>query len=808
MQRLWQHIRLAVRVLRKNRTFSLVTVATLALGIGATSTIFSVLDATLLRSGPYDESQLVIISGIPGGTGVRAPLSFPNFEYLQKRSRSYSAMAAFAGEDFTLTGRGEPLQLNAARVSWNFLRVLGVQPALGRTFLPEEDRPGGANVVIISHSLWTERFAASRAAIGQSITLDDRPYTIIGVLPAGFAFPFLGPSVDIWTPRLFDINIGTPAWVAAGAGFVNAVARLQPSVSIAQAQAEAASLYASFRLEYPGRPDSSPENRFDVADFREEATSNFRPALLALFSAVSVLLLIACGNIASLMLARFLGRRQEIAIRLALGARRSAIVSGMLMESTLLGLAGGSLGLLLPYVASPALAAAIAKDALPPVSMQVSWQVLLFVLSVSLICGILFGIFPAWRLSHQISAASALSVRGGTQDRAALRGSRLLVIFQVTLSVVLVVGATLLIRSFVRLRSVPLGFDPAEVLTMRVTLSRAKYSNAQQIVTFYNKALESLSSIPGVQHASISSALPLTTARLSPMLLEGQPVRSLSERPILNLQMVSPDYPAVFAVPILRGRAFSRHDDASSTRVALVNDRLARAYWPGENPIGKRIWIGRLHTPALVVGVLANTRNASLADPPQPEVFVPFPQLPWAFLNLSLRVRHNPLDVLPAALRQLALLDKDQPVTDVQTGSQIIDSATARSRTTAFLVVIFSAVALIFAVVGIYGVLAYSVEQRTREMGIRMALGASQGAVLRQVSAEGVRLTVTGLVFGLVASLAITRLMRNLLYSTGAHDPLSFAFAAFLFLAVGVLASYIPARRATKLDPAATLRIE
>jgi predicted permease len=808
MQTVWQHLSLAVRVLRKHRTFSIATIVTLALGIGATSTIFSVFDAALLWSGAYDESRLVLISGIPDNTGVRGPLSFPNFDYLQKRSRSFSAMAAFADEAFTLTGRGEPLQVNAARVSWNFLRVLAVQPALGRAFLPEEDRPGGANVVIISHSLWMERFAASPAAIGQSVTLDDRAYTIIGVLPAAFAFPFLGPNVDIWAPRLFDINIGTPAWVAAGAGFVNVVARLRPSISVAQAHAEASSLYASFRLEYPGRPDSSTQNHFDVAAFREEATSNFRPALVALLSAVSVLLLIACSNIASLMLARFLGRGQEIAIRLALGARRSGIIGAMLTESTLLGLAGGLIGLALAYMASPALAAFIAKEAVTPASMQVNWHVLLFVLSVSLFCGILFGIFPALRLSQPVSGTSALSVRGGTKDRAATRGSRLLVILEVTLSVVLVVSATLLIRSFVRLRSVPLGFEPAKVLTMRVTLSRSKYSNPQQIVTFYNKALHGLGSIPEVQHAGISSALPLTPARLSPMLLEGQPVRPLGERPILNLQMVSPDYPAVFAIPILRGRAFTEHDDGSSARVALVNDRLARAYWPGQDAIGKRIWIGRLSTPALVVGVLASTRNASLAEAPQPEVFVPFPQLPWSFLNLTLRVRDNPLDVLPAARRQLVLIDENQPLTDIQTGSQIIGAATARSRTTALLVVIFSAVALTFATIGIYGVLAYSVEQRTREMGIRIALGASRGAVLRLVSAEGVRLTLIGIVFGLTASLAITRLIRNLLYSTGEHDPLSFALAALLFLAVGVLASYIPARRATKLDPAVTLRTE
>lgn len=417
MQQVWQHIRLAVRALCKNRTFSVVTIVTLAITIGATSTIFSVADAAFLRSGPYDETRLVLISGIPDSTGVRAPLSFPNFEYLQKRSRSFSAMAAFADEAFTLAGRGKPRQLEAARVSWNFLPVLGVQPALGRSFLPEEDHPGGANVVLISHSLWAERFAASPAAIGQSITLDERPYTVIGVLPADFVFPFLGPNVDVWTPRLFDINIGTPAWVAAGAGFVNVVARLQPNVSITQAQAESSSLYSSFRSEYPGRPDSNPQNRFDVADFREQATSNFRPALLALFGAVSVLLLIACGNLASLMLARFLGRRQEIAIRLALGAPRSAIVGTMLTESTLLALAGGLLGLGWACIASPVLAALLAKEALTPKSMQVNWHVLLFVLSVSVLCGILFGIFPALRLSHPVSAASALSVRSGTKDR-------------------------------------------------------------------------------------------------------------------------------------------------------------------------------------------------------------------------------------------------------------------------------------------------------------------------------------------------------------------------------------------------------
>ena len=807
MEQLWQHIRLAARALRRNRTFSIVAIGTLALGIGATSAIFSVIDSTLLRSGMYNDARLVLIDGVAVSNGLRPPLSFPNFKYLQTRSHSFLNMAAFADESFTLTGRGEPQQLDAARVSWNFFRVLDVRPALGRTFLPEEDRPGGKDVVVISHSLWTNRFGESPAVIGHSITLDLHSYTVIGVLPAGFAFPFLGPKIEVWAPRLFDINIGTPAWVAAGAGFLDVVARLKPNISISQAQSEVSSLYAAFRMANPARPDSNPGHRFEVADFREQATSHFRPALLALFSAVSALLLIACCNLASLMLARFMGRRQEMAIRLALGARRAGVIVPMLAESTLLAFAGGALGLFLAYAITPALAAMITKESLIAAPVYVNWHVLLFVLVVSVLCGMLFGIFPALQLSQPVSS-SYFNLRGGTVDRRAMRGSRLLVISEITLSVILVVGATLLIRSFVRLHSVPLGFDPAGVVTMRVTLSPSKYSNPQQIRTFYDKALRALQTIPDVDHVSVSSALPLTPARLSPMLLEGQPARPLSERPILYLQMVSPDYPAVFAIPILRGRAFTEHDDSHSERVALVNERLARSYWPGEDPVGKRIWIGRLATPAVVIGVLANTRNASMAEAPQPEVFVPFPQVPWAFLNISLRTRHHPLNIVPAALRRLASIDGDQPVTDIQTASQIIESAITSPRMTMLLVTGFSGVALIFAIIGIYGVLAYSVERRTREIGIRMALGASRGDVLRQVAGEGVRVTVIGLLFGLACSWPITRLIANLLYATRVHDPLSLSFAALLFLVVGILASCIPAYQATKLDPASALRTD
>ncbi len=807
----FRNLRRSARMLTANPGFSAVAVITLALGIGANTAIFSVADAVLLRPLPYDhpENLVLVHAEKVDSPGAIQPFSYVRSDFIAKKGRSFSGYAAFTSENFNLTGIGNPEQLSAARVSWNFFDVLGVRLPIGRGFLRDEDQAGGRSVCIISHALWRRLLAGRRDIAGQQITLDATPYTVVGVLPASFQFEPLDSGIDVWTTRVFDLNIMTPAQIRAGVGFLSGVARLATHVGERQANAEMAVIDREYRRENPGMPDAGPSQIIRARNLQDQLVANVRTAVLILCSAVGLLLLIACANVAALLLSRALRRRKEIAIRTALGASRAALVGQLLSESLLLAVAGGALGVVLSAWGTRELAA-LGQGNLPRAGeIGLDWRVMLFATALSFCTGVLFGLFPALRLSRQDwSPVLRSEGRGavGSRRRSGLRGA--LVIAQVALSMVLLVGAGLLIRSFVRLRGVNAGFDPGHVLTMKISLPPARYPKGPQMAGFYDRLVNAAAALPGVESAAVCSALPVRPVRFSPVLVEGQPEGPMASRPILAIQMVSPAYFRTLRVALRQGRQFTASDQAGAPLVAVVNEALVRRFWPHDNPIGKHLLLGRMTAPAEVVGVAANVNNLSLTSAPESEVYLSFPQRPWASMNLIVRTAGDPRHWAGAARAAVSAIDADQPVTAINTMDEILTSSVAQQRFSVFLLGVFSAAALLLAAVGLYGAIVYSVAERTQEMGIRKALGAIEGDILLMVVRQGLTLVLAGLAIGTVGALALTRLMAGMLFQVGAADPATFLASWLLFALIAAIASYLPARRATRIDAIEALRYE
>jgi putative ABC transport system permease protein len=796
------NLRLALRTPGKQPAFAAVAIFTLAMGIGANTAIFTVANALLLKPMPYADPRSLLLITARRGDGGAQPLSWPRVRMIQEQSRSFSGIAAFTREAFNLSGTGDPEQVLSARVFSNFFDVLGVRPAIGRAFLPQEDKAGGDPVVIVSHA-FRERH---NLAPGQHLSLDGKDYTVIGVLPGDFHFARLGPAPDIYAPRVFEFNLVSPAQVEGGVGFLECVARLRPGVAPAAAQAEMDTVSARYRAANPRLPDAAPTISVRTVDLRDATVANIRPTLLILFGAVALVLLIACANVGSLQLSRALGRRREVAVRMAIGARRGAVVRQLLTESLLLALCGGALGAALSAAGTHLLAVS-APVYLPRASeIRTDGTVLAFTAAASALAGVLFGLMPALQMSRpDLAGVMRAESRGATGGRRRNLLRNLLVVSQVALSMVLITGAGLLLKNFIQLRTASPGFDARDLLTMNIALPPARYRQGPQMIAFYNDLVSSVRALPGVRAATVSSALPVNPIRLSPALPEGQPEVPLMQRPFFNIQTFTPGYAATMGIPLLGGREFTAHDDVSGPPVAMVNETVVRRFWPGANPIGKRILVGRMVKPVEVVGVLGDVRNNKLAADVQPEIYLPFAQLPWAAMNLVVRTAGNP-DAFVAAVRSRVLaLDRDQPVTGIQTMEELLSTAAAQPRYATTLLGALAGLALLLAVVGIYGAIAYSVAERTGEMGIRMALGAARADILRMVVRQGLMLALVGIGIGLAASLALTRLLSGLLYRVSVRDPLAFAAGAVLFVAVGALASYIPARRATRVDPVAAL---
>ncbi len=628
-------MRYAFRTLSKSPGFTAVAIFTLAVGIGANTAIFSVANALLLRPLPYAQPGRLVLIDIQrkdfGRGGSR--LSWPRFTQIRDGQRSFSQLAAITNEDFTLTGRGDPEQLAAARVSWNFFDTLGVRMAAGRSFRAEEDREGGDNVVIVTAGRWQ---------VGEHLTLNSRDYTVVGVLPRGFQFSLLQTKAQVYAPRVFDLNLVTPAQVQSGVGFLDFVARLRDGVTMGEAQAEMDTLSAAYRQDNPKMPDAGPDMRIVIGNLQSEMVTGVRTAVLILFGAVGLVLLIACANVSSLLLSRALGRQREMALRMAIGAPRSTLVRQLLTESLMLSLAGGALGVALSAWGTRTLAA-MAQGSLPMASeIRADSAVLAFTLAISVLAGVLFGLTPALQVSRpDLNARLRSEGRGSTAGRGRNLFRGILLVSQAALSMVLLIGAGLLVRNFIQLRDASPGFDADHLLTMNIALPPTRYSTAPQMISFFREVVRRVSVLPGVQSAAVSSALPLNPVRLSPALPEGQPVVPLTERPFFNIQTLSPGFVAAMRVPLLAGREFTEHDELPS-RVVMVNQTLARRFWPNENPIGKRIIVGRATEGAEVVGVLGDIRNTGVAEDTSAEIYIPFALLPWGNMNLLVRTAGDP----------------------------------------------------------------------------------------------------------------------------------------------------------------------
>lgn len=809
---IWQDIRYGGRMLRRNPGFSTAAILTLALGIGGNSAIFTLTNAVLRKPLPYlDPQKLVTLDAQQKDQQSRC-CTLGWTDLIRQRNHSFSGMAVSALDTFDLTGGGEPQQVVSARVSPGFFELLGVKPQMGRSFIEEEGRPEGKFVVIISDSLWHSRFGGNPQVVGETVNLDSTPYTIVGVLPPDVRFPFLGPA-EIWTPRYFEHSLFTPQRLRMGVGYLNMVARLRPGVSAKQALTEMQYLHEQYRKENPSAPDADPGVSVVMKDLQDSIVSNFRTQLLYLSLFVALVLLVACANVASLLLSRALVRSKEIALRAALGARRSSIIRQLLTESVLLSLVAGAIGLGLGYAFTRSLVS-FSQGRLPqgiPINMDAS--VLLFTVVVSVLTGLLFGIVPALQLSRtDMNQTLRDEGRGSTGGRGRVQVKNLLVVGQVAISLVLLTSAGLLVKSFVKLLSIDPGFDSTNVLTMNISLPTVKYADAQKQNAFFDEVLRRVSALPGVRSAATSASLPLIPKRITPVLPEGQPEVPLAQRPFIIIEQSSPKLLETLRIPLKLGRAFTDADNAQAPKVIIVNETFARTYWPNQNPIGKHVVVGRGPAPSEVVGMAADVRNSGLAQPPQIQLYLPFAQISWGNMNLLVRTVTDPHTMISAIRAQIASVDPDQPVTNILTVDELMDGAVSQPHSMMLLLAAFSATALVLAVVGIYGALAYSVAQRRGELGIRLALGAGKSDILRLVVRQGVTLTLLGIGIGTVMGIAVALIFPHwvadslYLYNVSAFDLPTFVGTPLIFIVVGALASYLPAYRATKVHPTEALR--
>ncbi|HEY0419397.1 MAG TPA: ABC transporter permease [Acetobacteraceae bacterium] len=804
---MWSSLRYAVRLMRQSPGFTLVAVATLALGIGANTAIFSVVNALLLRPLPLeDPSRLVFLSGTnPRQPGNGIPFSVPAYESVRDGNTVFTGLSAFTSEGMTLTGAGDPVQLSIARVSPNFFEVLRTQPIAGRAFQAAEGEAGGAPVALISQGLWERRFASDPALVGKSITLAQAPYTVIGIAPRGFAFP--RENMDAWITRVMGYTGLSQDQIRNGAGFLTGIARLKPGVTVTAADAEVAALNRHYREEHPRSPDADPNGRMFAAPLQETLVSDIRPALLLLAGAVGLVLLIACANVASLMLARATGRAKEIAVRAALGASRWDIVRQLLAESLALAAAGAVCGIGLAQWGVSLLAGANVP-ALPGYRpLQVDLPVLAFCLGVSLLTGVAFGLMPALQASRPDLNTVLRDSGWGTIGGAGRHRTRsLLVTGQIALSVVLLIAAGLLIESFRSLEGVNPGFDPHNGLTMRISMPPARYPDDARRTRFVHDTLDRIEALPGVRSATASLGIPMSVWVMAPFLAEGQAPAPLAQRPLAEWRAITPGFFQTLGIPLLRGRAFTWRDDETAPPRVIVSQALARRFFGDADPLGRHITYARREVAAEIIGVAGDVKSRGLESEAGLVLYTSYPQFAWANLALTIRTTADPARMVNAVRAQVFAGDRDLPVTNVETLAEYVEGALTQRRQMIYLIAGFAAVALLLAVVGLYGVMAYSVAQRSTEIGIRQAIGAQPSDIRRMVLWQGLRLSVTGIGIGTVAATAATRLLSGMLFHVSATDPLTFAGISLLFLVVALAASWIPAHRATRVDPLEALR--
>ena len=807
MDTLRQDLRYALRRLIKSPAFTAVALLTLALGIGANTAIFSVVHAVLLKPLPYaDPDNIVSIFHL--SEGQRTTMSGPNFYDVAKLSKTLEEAAAYTRARQILTGRGEPVRLDGAQVSASLFNLLGVRPMLGRVFRPEDNQSGNTRVAILSYNLWQQRFGGNPKVIGTTMTLDGVSHEIVGVMPQGFSFP---AARMLWTPLAYTEDFTTKQ---RGAWYLQAIGRVRAGSTPEQSNAEVETIGRQLAQKYP---DNNEGVGMGTLPLHEAMVGDIRKSFGLLLGAVGFVLLIACVNVANLLLARAASRENEMAVRAALGAARGRIIRQLLTESLILGVVGGALGLLVAVWGIEALLAMEPAGIPRLADVSVDPFVIAFTLGLSLLTGLLFGVVPALQASRSgISSTLKEGGRGNMSSRGSARMRSALVIAEVALAVTLLAGAGLLIRSFGKLAAVDPGFKVAPALAFDLSLPDSRYEKEAQQIAFFDQLLPKLRAIPGVESAAAVISLPLTGSSIVLTFeVAGRPPVPPSQQPAIQVRIATPEYFSTIGIPLKRGRLFSDDDRWGSTQVVVITEAAAKQYFPAEDPIGKRITLGWGRGPGTpraggeVVGIIGDIKDEGLAEPDPPQLYLPYRQWPIESMSIVMKTAVPPTSVTEVARRAVYSIDGNLPVSNVRTLEQIVAKSISQPRFYMTLLAIFAGVAVALAAIGIFGVLSYAVAQRTREIGIRMALGAHQRTVLGLIVKEAMLMAVGGVLLGLLLAIPLTRwLVAKLLFETPANDPLTFFSVAGTLTLIAVLAAYVPARRATRVDPMIALRAE
>ena len=800
-------LRHSIRSLLRNPGFTAVAIITLMLAIGVNTTIFSVVNAVLLKALPFQEpEQLVSIQTVPEQAGLPG---IAGHQYLtwKDRNSSFDNLAAFSDNNFNLTGNGEPERISCALVTASLFTTLKVQPVRGRVFLPEEDKPGANQVAIVSERFWQRRYGRDETILQTTLTLDNKPYSIVGVMPASFRFP---GEFDVWLPMALDPVRERGDFFS----LIQMVGRLKPAATLAGAQTELNS--AARQAPEPGKPPLEAAT-VEVVPLKQQLVSGVRLTVLILWGAVGLVMLLACVNVASLMISRTLARQREMAVRAAIGARRWQLIRQLLTESVVIGVAGGALGLLVAVWGTRAITGLVPKGFTTSVydlnNIPLDWRVFAFTFGLSVLTGIVFGLAPALTSSKPDVIKVLRTSRSFGLMSFGLRSFRgWLVVVELALAIVLLLGAGLLVRSFNKLMAVDLGFDRENVLTFRVGLPRSKYSKPAQTDAFYKDLLQRLNALPGVQTTGTINHSPLQGhAMIAFIGIEGHPPLDRKNDPPIGIGVVDGEYFKTLKIPVLAGRQFDARDGADGQKVAIVNQAFAKRFLPNGEVLGKGVTFGCEESEGYcrtIVGVVASIRQEKITDEAIPEMYVPFTQMPMNGTTVMVRTSSDPLALVGAVRNEVLAIDQNQPIYDVKTLGQRVNEAVAVSRSLMLLFGAFALLALVLGAVGIYGIISYSVTQRTHEIGIRMALGARTANVLSLIMKNGLALVLTGIVIGIAGALALTRFLTTLLFGVTPTDTVTFIFVSLVFFVIAIVASLIPAVRATRVDPLVALRYE